>query len=246
MPANWFPRQARFPTTRWSLVDRAGDRGSGAAGEALDQLLGCYLPALQAHLVRGKGLSPEDADDVVQEFITRKVLQRDLLARADQEVGKFRTFLLAALDRFVANWHRDRGAKKRAVEAAGPLGDRAEALPGGAENDVFDLAWARQVIAETLQRMRAECGNGGRPEVFTVFEGRVLGPILDGAEPVDYDELVRQCGFASASQASNVLVTAKRMFARTLRGVVGEYAGDAAEIEAELDELHRVLARGGR
>jgi len=76
-----------------------------------------------------------------------------------------------------------------------------------------------------------------------VFECRLLAPALEGTDPVDYGELVRRFGLQSPSQASNVLVTAKRMYARTLRGVVAEYSGDAAEIEAEIGDLHRILAR---
>jgi len=92
-----------FPSTRWSLVDRAGQGDSQARREALGKLLECYLPALQAHLVHHNRLPPEKADDLVQEFVADKVLEKDLMARADQRLGKLRTFLLTALNRFVKN-----------------------------------------------------------------------------------------------------------------------------------------------
>jgi hypothetical protein len=79
--------------------------------------------------------------------------------------------------------------------------------------------------------------------VWGVFESRLLAPILHRAEPADYEELVGRFGLASAAQASNVLITAKRMFARIIRAVVGEYALGDEEIETEIRELHTVLGR---
>jgi hypothetical protein len=82
--------------------------------------------------------------------------------------------------------------------------------------------------------------------VWGVFEARLLGPLLHGAEPTDYEELVGRFGLASAAQASNVLMTGKRMFARIIRAVVGEYALGDEEIESEIRELYAVLGRGQR
>jgi len=80
-----------FPTTHWSLVCRAGQDDQQAKRDALDQLLACSLPAMRAHLVYAKRLAPADADDVVQDFVAEKILQRDLLGRADQRLGRLRT-----------------------------------------------------------------------------------------------------------------------------------------------------------
>jgi RNA polymerase sigma-70 factor (ECF subfamily) len=201
------------------------------------------MPALRAHLIQAKGLTADRADDLVQDFVTAKILERDLIARADQARGKFRTFLLTALDRFLLNRLRDLGAKKRAAGAAAePLGERDAKLAAG-PSDAFDVAWARSVLSETLQRMRDHCETSGRMDVWGVFECRVLGPILEGTEPPDYHELVRRFGFQSPSQASNLLATAKRTFARTMRSVVGEYTGGEEEIEEELGQLREILSR---
>jgi RNA polymerase sigma-70 factor (ECF subfamily) len=219
-----------------------------AQREALEQLLTRYLPALQAHLVHTKGLSSENAEDLLQDFVAGKILERDLIARADRHLGKFRTFLLTALDRFLINRLRDVGAKKRAAgEGAERLGERAARLSvNGGPSDAFDVTWARRVLAEVLQRMRTHCETTGRTDIWGVFECRVLGPILDGTEPPDYRELVQRFGLQSPSQASNVLATAKRMYGRTLRAVVGEYTRSDGEIDEEIRELREILARGKR
>ena len=90
------------------------------------------------------------------------------------------------------------------------------------------------------------CETSDRREVWGVFESRLVGPILKGTEPIGYQELVERFGLGSPAQASNVLITAKRIFARTLRSVVAEYCRDNREMESELEELREILAGGGK
>ena len=71
---------------------------------------------------------------------------------------------------------------------------------------------------------------------------RILLPIMEGAEPAAYADLVRQYGFQSPAQASNVLISAKRMFARLLREVISEYAFSEEEVESEIQELYQSLS----
>jgi RNA polymerase sigma-70 factor (ECF subfamily) len=237
----------RFPVTRWSLVARAGGDDPARRLEAMEELLRRYLPALQAHLVIQKRLPPEQADDLIQSFITDKIIQGQLLEQADPQRGKFRTVLLTALDRCIISEFRKQNAQKRAPEA-GFVSLDAEAVqvaaPGGG-SAAFDLEWARQIIAEALRRVQAECDATGRAAFWQLFELRVVRPMLEGAEPPPYDELVRRFGFQSPTQASNALLTAKRMFARFLHEVVAEYAGDETLADAELNELRMILAGAG-
>lgn len=235
-----------FPTTHWSLIGQAGDRANDQDHRAaLGELLKRYLPTLRAHLVIKKRIDVHEADDLLQGFLANNVLERNLVGAAQASRGRFRSLLATALDNYVSNERQRRGAKKRRAErAAGmsepqerQLADEAES----AEEAMYTL-WGRQVLAEAVQRMRAECEVLGQSSRWRVFEIRVLQPILEGAPPLDYDEVVRSCGFASPAQASNALITAKRMFARTLREVVAEYAVDHDEVEEELRDLRRVLS----
>ena len=238
----------RFPVTQWSLVARAGQVDPEAKREALGQLLQRYWPALRAHLVHRKGLAEAKADDMVQDFIASKIIEKDLIARADRQLGKLRTFLLTALDRFVNNQLRNEQAKKRAPSEGELVAfdERAGGLPVGQRpSEAFDVAWARGVIDGALRQMHDECQSQGRTQIWGVFECRVIGPILEGTEPVDYQELVRRFSFQSPTQASNALTTAKRMYARALRDAVGQYAQGHDAIESEIDELRTVLARSG-
>ena len=246
MPGQGRDQFGRFPSTAWSLVARAGHEGA-LQRDALGELLTRYLPALHTHLVYRRGFQPEVAEDLVQEFIAGKIVEKDLIARADQELGKFRTFLLTALDRFVANQIRDQRAQKRSP-GKGKLvsyGEQDEAVNDeGGPSTMFNVTWARGVIDQALEQVRRECEASGRTDLWGVFECRIVAPILEGAEPPSYHELVERFGFRSPTQASNALTTAKRMYARALRNVVAEYAGNNLEIESEIDDLRKILARG--
>jgi len=245
MSADWYGGERRFPTTHWSLVARVGQDRAETRREALSELLIRYLPALRTHLICTKGFRPDEADDLVQGFVADKILEKDLISRADRDLGKFRTFLLAALGHFVINQYRDQQAKRRAPRDAAVLSMKDQDGAAQSEptpSEAYDVAWARSVIGEALQRMQLECQESNRADVWGIFEGRVLGPTLEGSEPVDYDTLIRRFNFQSPSQVSNVLVTAKRMYARVLQSVVGEYAQSREEIESEINELKKILA----
>ena len=232
----------RFPTTQWTAIERAG--GQGTAGlVALDQLLVRYLGPLRAHLTMYKRLAREDAEDLLQGFISEKVLERQILEKADPQRGRFRTFLLVALDRYVASELRTRGRKRRSASGQLPVDQASHALdPKPGPSDAFEIAWARQVLADAARRMHDQCLAGNRQDLWEIFEGRVLAPTLDGSEPIAYEQFVRQFSISS-TQAVNLLTTAKRMYARNLRGVVGEYMTDDQQIDQEIAELRAILGR---
>jgi RNA polymerase sigma-70 factor (ECF subfamily) len=235
-----------FPNTSWSMVARAGHVRSSVRRRTLDALLRQYLPALRSYLAARRRVSPEEAEDLVQGFLASKVLEQQILRRADPARGKFRTFLMTALERYALDeWRKNAAAKRSPAGGTGALEELAEAdHPLAEAEDLFDLEWAKQAVDLAVQRMRRECQAGGRQDVWGVFEARVLGPTLHDAEPVPYDRLVRQFGFASPEQAVSLLTTGKRMFSRNLREVVAEYADDEQETEDELRRLKRILAGG--
>lgn len=236
-----------FPPTQWSLVAYVA-RCRNEDPVALGELLSRYLPALKAHLVLKKGIDAEYAEDVLQGFVADKVIQRNLLAAATRRKGKFRTFLLTALDRYAWNRLRDENAKKRRPRELLSLdADGAKELVISAErtSDPFDEIWAKDVIAEALRLTEAECSHSGRSDVWGVFQSRILSPLFDGTEPVPYERIIEKFGFKSPIQASNVLTTAKRMFARNMRSVIAEYVTGAAEIEEEIADLRDILSHSG-
>ena len=235
-----------FPSTDWGMVARAGQRDQDGDRAALGQLIVQYLPALRAHLLLNMKISPDHADDLLQGGVTDKMLERELVSRASRQRGRFRSFLRTALKNYVISSIRREKAKKRSPGDSLVLDINEDPGLIPAEDrpsDPFDEAWGREVIAEALRRMKSACETSGRPDIWGVFESRILRPTLEGAKPPAYNQLVERFRFRSPAQASNVLITAKRMFVRLLRFVVSEYVQDESEIDAEIEELKEILSR---
>ncbi|MEO0514892.1 MAG: hypothetical protein AAF086_06305 [Planctomycetota bacterium] len=234
-----------FPTTIWSLVREADHQRTVVRTAALDKLLRQYAPAMVSHLVRRKRLQPEHAEDVVQGFIVEKVLEKGLVGKADADRGKFRTLLLTALDRYLVSDFRAASAQKRGggrVSSLEALG--APVVDANSGGDAFEIEWSRTLMDQAIARMKDECVTSDRPDVWGVFHDRLLQPTLDRAEPPSYDTLVERYHINTPAQAANLLITGKRMFARVLRTVIADYAGDDdTQIQNEMDDLMHILAQ---
>jgi len=211
---------------------------------ALDDIFLTYRPAILAYLVRARGLAPDVAEDLVQQFFADKLIEQDLLAVVDRRKGKFRTFLLRALDRYLISWLRKQNAKKRRPENASinPLtGDENAPSEESAPGDTFEIEWARRIVEEAMKLMMADCDASNRQDIWGVFKDRILRVTLCGRNPIPYNRIIERYKFESPSQASNALITAKRSFQRALRAVVMRYAGDQHNVDEEIADLVAIL-----
>lgn len=237
-----------FPNTRWTLVNRAANDADKDTRQACGELLELYWPALVAHLVYAWRIPREQAADVLHDFVADKVLERELLASADRERGKFRTFILTSLDHFIISKFRKEQTARRspgpdAILSLEAISDQLEEKTGATPvSTIFDLAWIRKIIEETLRRVEVDCKSSRRAHYWALFEDRVINPILHGDTPSPYTQIVGQLGFSSPFQAANALVTVKRMFERTFRRVIQEYVEDAGSVDLEIKELYAILA----
>ncbi len=224
--------QSPFPPTRWSLVSEAADESPDSGRPALSHLLERYLPALRAHLVFKKGVPADEAEDILNEFISRKVLENDLLRQADHRKGRFRTFLLTALDRFLIDLSRrtDRRVTSCSVEADGT--ERAYA-----EVDPFDVEWARRVVGQALDRMSHRCDE----RTWQAFDRRILTPVLGKQPTTPYAQLVEELGFPSYAEATKAVSKAKQLYQRCLQEVIAEYAISADDTRKELYDLWEAI-----
>jgi len=238
---------ARFPSTQWSLVGRAGHITGTRRREALGTLLRRYMPALRAHLVLAKRISPDHADDLVQGFVTDKMIEQNLLGQAEEARGHFRSFLLVALNRYVISQFRHESARKRSP--SGPLldiADQHDVSAASAEPSwQFTLVWAREVVEQARRRMEAHCKQVDRPDLWLVFTERILGPTVDNSARPPHERIAVDLKLESSKAASNLLITAKRLFARVLRLIVSEYVSDQRGIDVEIEDLTRILSQHG-
>src|SRR5262245_56770343 len=99
-----------FATTRWSLIAAAQDSGEPAR-QALADLCALYWFPVYGY-IRGRRRDHDAAQDLTQAFFAG-VLERNGLAHADPARGRFRSYLLAACQNFLANQHDFETAHKR-------------------------------------------------------------------------------------------------------------------------------------
>ncbi len=229
---------ARFLTTRWSLVAAAGD--SERAREALGELARAYAYPLYA-FARRLGVPAGEAEDVVQDFFARWVEKRDL-ARFVRGEGRFRSFLRVALRNHVANL-RDRARADRRgggrVRLAIDLSDAERRLvseraaPDESPERAYERTWAREVLARSLERLREEYERTGRGEVFGV-----LAPHLQGGGDIQADAVRLGLEPGAVRVAVHRL---RRRFRDALDQEVSETVDGRERVADEIGELLRAL-----
>lgn len=230
-----------FRTTHWSMVIRAGHEDPQTRRHALEQLLRAYWNPLLFHLRAIKRLNYHKAEDILQGFVADKLIEKELFAKARAGEGKLRNLLLTALDNYAIDRHRHDAAEKRAPADMIDLDHAEEPAQPGSVPDSFDVAWARRVLEQAAELMREDCQSNGRPELWGVFEARVLTPLFSQSEPPPYAELIEKLGFASPGRAAEALVVAKTLFAKSLREVVSQYA-EPQDVDSEIADLKTILA----
>ena len=150
---------AVFATTHWSVVLTAGRSDAPQAQDALEKLCQTYWYPLYAY-VRRRGYAPADAEDLTQEFFAW-LLERNWLGGADQQRGRFRSFLLTSFSRFLANeWDKARTQKRGGGIIPLPFDD-AEA--GCAREPVdhltpeqsFEWRWALTLLDQVMNRLES-------------------------------------------------------------------------------------------
>jgi RNA polymerase sigma factor (sigma-70 family) len=161
-----------FGTTHWSVVLAVGEGDPALARAALERLCQSYWYPLYAFL-RRSGKSPHDAEDLVQSFFA-VCIEKDYLAAADREKGRFRSFLLLALKRFLANEYHKRHAAKRggahpmvALDALAAEERYAiEPVDRLSADKLFDRRWALTLLEQVLARLQQEQAAAGRAALF--------------------------------------------------------------------------------
>ena len=197
-----------------------------------------YWPALRTHLVVKRRLTPEAADDLLQGFAVDRVLAKRFLGHVDRSKGRFRSFMLRCLE----NYWIDQSRARRKASSLEESQEEQLAARHAEPPDVFDVAWAKQVLNAALRRMWDNCQRQRQSATWGIFYQRVLRPTLLDALAPSYDRLAAELGFISEQQAANALVTAKRQFRRALEEVVGEYVKHKADVQTEIIELRVILS----
>jgi DNA-directed RNA polymerase specialized sigma24 family protein len=230
-----------FPTTQWSLLAQASASGQAAARQALEELCRRYWSPLH-HFIRARGYGETEAEDLTQGFFLH-LLEHSTLHRADQLRGRFRSFLLGALVRFLADERDRRRAQKRGGGAELLSLDEPgmeAAAPAEATLTLFDREWALAVLENALRGLEAEFITGGRRQQFAVLR-RFLPGSLD---PPAYEMAAADLGVSLPALKSE-LHRLRLRFKTLVRQEVGATVSAPHEIEEEMDHLKQVLMDKG-
>jgi RNA polymerase sigma-70 factor (ECF subfamily) len=236
-----FPDARVFATTHWSLV-LAAKGGTTSAHTALSRLCETYWYPLYA-FVRRQGHGPHDAQDLTQEFFAR-LLDKDWLDSTDPARGRFRSFLLVAVKRFLANeWDKARAQKRGGGatifsmdETSAESRYRHEPAETITAEQLFDRRWALTLLDQVLARLRDEMASAKKLEQF-----EALKFCLTGENAAAYSEIARL--LATSEGAVKVAIHRLRERYRALiRAEIAQTVGSEEEVDDELRQLFAALS----
>ena len=222
-----------FQPTSWSVVLRAQDPADPHRRTALNRLFETYWAPLYVYL-RHKGHSPENAQDETQGFFAH-FLELRALDRVEKGRGRFKNYLLALLEHYLANEHRKARAEKRGGGQAPRSLDfgRAEtevridpADPRKPE-DAFRKSWAMAILEGAFDKLRREFEERGRLPEFEAMRAHLLA----GEARPSHAAIAERLAIPMTDVANLLHRSRKR-----LREIIRETLRDAVDSEAELDE----------
>jgi len=236
------PVADRFLTTHWSLVLAAGDRDAAKARAALAELCAAYWPPLYG-FVRRLGYDAEQSQDLTQEFFAR-LLEKDYLGTADQERGKFRTFLLASFRHFLANEYDRATAQKRGGGRsvlsldfqATEERNRMEPAHALTAERLYERRWALALLEQALARLRGEFTRSGRGPLFDALKVYLTGE----KAAVSHQQLGERFGMTAGAVAVTIHRLRQR-YREVLREEIGRTVNDPSEIDGEIRDLFAAL-----
>lgn len=237
-------RPRRFATTRWSLIQQARQGQDVSARVALEELCRAYWLPVYAFM-RRQTRDLHEAQDWTQGFFA-SLLSRDAFAQLSPELGRFRSFLLAAARHFACN-ERD---KKNAIVRGGHVilqsldyeeGEQRlarELSTTATAEGLFERQWAHAVLDRVLRQLREEYDSIGRSELFENLAGHLSGTTSDGA----LTELATQLQI-SPEAVRIALHRLRKKYRLHLRNEISQTTNSPDEIDDEIRYLFSVLAR---
>jgi RNA polymerase sigma-70 factor (ECF subfamily) len=234
----------RFVTTPWTEVLLAREQEAPGAREALEHLCRLYWYPLYGH-IRQSVNNPHDAEDLTQEFF-RLLIEKNYLGAVDRQRGKFRSFLLVAVKRFLINSHKHdqrlkRGGAHTLISLDLELAENrfhAELAAGLSPEQSFERRWAQTVLDRSLAQLREEYAGAGKSAIFDALSGFLTSESRFG----DYNEVAAKLGM-SASTVAVAVHRLRQRYRDLVRQAVRPTVGEADEVDEEVKHLIAVLSR---
>ena len=226
------------------MVLACGDNSDAEqARQALAELFQTYWYPLYAY-VRRRGYTEHDAQDLVQGFCVH-LQEKHALAKVDPLRGKFRTFLLSALQNFLANEHVRAQAQKRGGDQEFVFIDAAEAReryrfePAHSltPEAIFETRWAHALLEQTLAGLRHDFTTRGKQRLF---EG-LASFLTSDAREESYQSAADRLGLPLSAVKTSVH-RLRQDYRTRLREEIGRTVSSPDEVDEELRHLRKVLA----
>ena len=232
-----------FTTTHWSVVLAAAEQESPQAAEALEKLCRTYWYPLYA-FVRRQGYSPPDTEDLLQGFFAR-FLEKHYLEDVDQGKGRFRSFLLGALNHYLANeWDKAKTVKRGGrVEFVSLEGEAAESRyweePASelTPERLYEQRWACVLLERVMARLQQDFDAAGQGPLFETLKGFLLGE----SRSASYADLAAQQGLSAGALKMKVQRLRQR-YQRLLRDEIAHTVARPEEVEDEIRYLFGVVS----
>jgi RNA polymerase sigma factor (sigma-70 family) len=232
-----------FATTHWSVVLAAGHGDQPDSEAALAALCEAYWYPLYCY-IRRRGHGADEAQDLTQEFFAT-LLEKESLRAADPHRGRFRSFLLASMNHFLANQRRRQLAQKRGGGRAPLSLDFPSAESRLSREPWHDLTpekayerrWAMTLLERGLSKLRQEYVDGGNAALFDR-----LSIFLAGDRGPAHRDIAAELGMTQGA----VKVAVHRLRGRCRQQLRYEVAQTVAAGQDVEDELRDLLAAVGR
>jgi RNA polymerase sigma factor (sigma-70 family) len=232
----------QFNTTHWTVVLAAGGSDPEKQFAALQQLCRTYWYPLYAY-VRRRGHGAEDAQDLTQEFFAR-LLEKSWLEGIEKNGSRFRSFLLNALNGFLANQYDRATAVKRgggqsllsldAVQAEHLYA--LEPATNETPERIFDRRWALTVLDRAWAKLKAETSESGKGRQF-----EILNPFLSREpEAGEYAAVATELGVSPGAIGVSVHRLRQR-YRECVRAEIADTVVEAAMVDAEMEDLFAAL-----
>lgn len=230
--------------TSWTVV-LAALTVSPHSAEALEALCNKYWYPVYTY-IRRRGYASHDAEDLTQGFFYELVNNKRLRA-ANPSKGKFRAYLLAGVNGFLANhWHFTHAAKRGGYNVIISLDAQTaeeryaiEPLSEAAPDQLFEKQWAMTVMASAQQTLALEYKTSGKEQLYNAMRSLLTDSPAQGS----YGVLAAQLGITENALAVKVHRLRER-FRAILREEIAQTVETTDDIDIELKHLASVLARG--
>jgi RNA polymerase sigma-70 factor (ECF subfamily) len=233
-----------FSTTRWSLIVAAADSRHPDYRRALEELCGAYWYPVYA-FVRRSGRDPDASQDLTQGFFFQ-LLEKHTLKAADQERGRFRSFLLAALKFYVSN-EQDRARAQKRGGGRAPISldadtaekqYRLEPAEEQTPETLFERRWALTLLERVLDGLREELKRSANPERSL----RLVGCLTAEGSTGRYKHLAAELEM-SESAVKVAVHRMRRRFGELLREEVAQTVRGPEEVDDEIRHLFAVIGK---